>query len=106
MSEAPVSLVADCTTGDPWIRNTDPPAGGSLYPRDETAVPPPLLQLMSHRLHRLHRRVAQAVVLEERLIGERLVVNPGGRDGIGETHAFIQPVQNHPPHRRDDPRAP
>src|SRR5437899_4197563 len=57
---------------------------------------------MPHRLERLHGRVAEAAALIERLIGQRLVMDPRCRDGVLQTHSLIEHVENDLRDRRDD----
>src|SRR2546426_2667130 len=88
------SLVAECTAGVAWIGNTDPPTGGPLDRRNDPAAAASLFHLMSHRLERPHRGVAQTAVLEVGLVGQRLVMNPWRGDGVGEAHVLVEHVQN------------
>ena len=63
---------------------------------------PALLHHMPHRLEHLHGRVAEAAALIERLIGQRLVMDPRCRDGVLQTHSLIEHVENDLRDRRDD----
>src|SRR5881397_1398447 len=98
-------LVAERTAGDPWVGDTDPSAGGSLYARHEATAPAPLRELVPHRFHGMNRRVAQAAMLIVGLVGERLMVDAWRRDRVGQVHPLIQHVHDDLRDRRDDRRA-